>query len=218
VSADGTFWRKKRAGVEYGSWHTYQGGRIVNLHTSLSLEDAKARAAKLAAVVGSSNPPLPDPPAVKPTAAGSESGGARRRRSPLRSWAVAEEVRRPPPPPVAPPATPAPPPKPELSEALKGLAAGMAGTLAKLNAVAAALAMRLARKADKAPPVDKDEIDGLERTYDTALKEMLLLQGFQWWHALAIQNATMLVRMYGDTEPSSAAPPTLRPVASASNT
>jgi hypothetical protein len=120
---------------------------------------------------------------------------------------VGKEGDRPLPP--AAPAAPPPPPKPELTPAMVGLADGLAGALAKFNAIAGQVVVRVAKKAAP-PPLDADEIKALEKTYATGLKEMMLLQGLQWWHILAVQNGAMLVRMYGDAEP--LAPPTLRPV------
>ena len=204
------YWRKRRGGRPYGSWHRMEGGGIVNLHTA-SLDEARAKAKKLAAAVGSTIPKPSDPPRENgSTAAGSDP--PRRRRSPLRSWAVAEGGDRPTPPPPPAAAAPAPPPKPELTPAMVGLADGLAGALAKFNAMAGRLVVQIAKKGSKAPPLDDDEIDALEKTYATGLKEMMLLQGLQWWHILAVQNGAMLVRMYGDAEV--AAPPTLRPVPS----
>jgi hypothetical protein len=201
---DDGLWRKRRGGRPYGSWHAYSGGRIVNLGT-LSLDEARDKAKKLAAAVVS--PTTPSDPLKANTAAADSPAAPRRRRSPLRNWAVAEAGDRPAPPP--PPAAPPPPPKPELTPAMVGLADGLAGALAKFNAVAASLVIRVAKKGTP-PSLDDDEIKALEKTYATGLKEMMLLQGLQWWHILAVQNGAMLVRMYGDSEP--LAPATLRPV------
>lgn len=207
---DDGLWRKRRDGRPYGSWHVYAEGRIVNLHTSL-LDEARAKAQKLAAAVGNTHPIAEDPPQQGSTAAGSAAPAPPRRRSPLRDWATAEKR-----PPAPAPAPPAPPPKPELTPAMMGLADGLAGALATFNAHAASLAVRLVKKGAKAPPLEGEEIKALEKTYATGLKEMMLLQGLQWWHILAVQNGAMLVRMYSDTE--TQAPPTLRPVPSAQAT
>lgn len=177
----------------------------MNLKT-LSLDEARERAKKLAVSAGSSIPLDP----LRTTNPADTGSPPRRRRSPLRSWAVAEAGDRPPPP--AAPAMP-PPPKPELTPAMVGLADGLAGALAKFNGIVGSLAVRLMKRSGKSPPLDDDEIRALEKTYATGLKEMMLLQGLQWWHILAVQNGAMLVRMYGDAEP--APPTTLRPVSNA---
>lgn len=209
MSVDG-FWRKRRGGIEYGSWHTWGGGKIVNLKT-LSLDEAKVKARSLSAAAGFT-PPRP-PSEEKPAAAGfSAAPPPRRRRSPIRSWAVAEGGERPPP--VAPTPAPAPPQKPELTPGMIGLAAGLAGTLARFNALAVAITCRLMRKGSKTPELDEGELRQLEKTYDEGLKEMFLLQGVKWWHVLALQNGMMAMRMYDEATP--APPATLRPVPHAS--
>lgn len=198
----GALWRKKRGGREYGSYHTYAGKRIVNLRT-VSLEEAREKARKLgAAVVGATkDPPLAqrDPPAA------AHFPGSRPRPSYLRNWAGADRDK------VAPAvvAPPAAPPNPVLTSAMQGLADGLATAVARLNAVAAGLTVQVFGGIKPAKASD-DELEALEKTWATGIKELMLLHGLKWWHILLVQNGALALRLAQDGE--KMVPQTLRSV------
>lgn len=186
----GALWRKKRRGREYGSFHTYAGGRIVNLGTSV-LDQARAAAAKLAGAPSVSASP------VTPGNAGPPPDGAPTSRSqrprPLAAWAAGVgPAGGPTPGPAL--AGPPEPPKVELTAAMKGLAEGMAGAVARINAVSLSLACKYLAHVQPGKP-DPDEIEALERTWASGLKELMLLHGLQWWHILLAQNGALVLSM-----------------------
>ncbi len=186
-------YRKKRGGREYGSWHVFTGGKIVNLKT-LSLDEAKARAQKLGAAVAGAVSGDPAGGGGNETPRATAGPGLRERRrrpSYLRSWAGADTP-APPPPAQAPP-----PPPPAVSPAMQGLAEGLAGSLAQLNCVVAGITVRLFAGVKAPNPTDR-ELRELEKTYATGLKEMMLIHGIQWWHILLVQNGGLVARFVQD--------------------
>lgn len=199
------YWKKKRNGVEYGSWHTWQGGRIVNLGTP-SLEEAKKKAQSLGASVaetivnshlGGSETP----------AAGASSEPRRRRRNFVGTWAAAKPETR------TPSASPSPaaPEPPKLSPGMVTLCEGFAHSIARLNAVSVAAMVRL--WGNRVPPRPSDEeVEALERTYTEGFKELMILQGMKWWHVLLAQNGALAVRMWDEGAPINNGPQPLRSV------
>lgn len=185
-------WRKTREGVEYGSFHAWDPTerRIVNLKTT-SLDEAKAKARKLAAGVAGATAKLTggnETPSVTPESAPAAPV------SYLRNWAGQPSAAAPP----APPPRPAEPPPKELSPGIALLADGIAATIMQGNLVALALTARLFEY--KAPPPTDRERRELEKTWALGLKELMLLDGVKWWHLLLFQNGVILGRFIQDGE------------------
>jgi hypothetical protein len=204
----GALWRKKRGGREYGSFHTYAGHRIVNLRTT-SLDEAREKARKLgAAVVAGVTTESPEASRENPTAAARFPRSARPPRpSYLRNWAGADG--KPAAAPVA-PTPPAAPPNPILTSAMQGLADGLATAVARLNSVAIGLTVQVFGGIKPAKASD-DELEALEKTWATGIKELMLLHGLKWWHILLVQNGALTLRLAQDGE--KIVPQTLKPVA-----
>lgn len=199
----GHIWRKRRGGREYGSFHTYAAGHIVNLRTSL-IDDAKAAAAKLAGA-----PPATPGTVNSPTVPHFAGGAPTSRPRPLAAWAAGGPA----PAPSSPAAPPAPPEPPKLTAAMAGLADGMAAAIAKLNAVTISLACKYLAHVQPGKP-DPDDIEDLEKTWSTGLKELMLLHGLQWWHILLAQNGALALSMIqaGTPLPAASVAPIVRKV------
>jgi hypothetical protein len=194
-----TVWRKKRDGREYGSYHGYVGGRIVNLMTT-SIDEAHRKAREL---LGTAAAPItapgvapspPGPTAAVPASPPSQQGAP----SYLHQWASGGGGPGTPAP--ANGNAPAPPPSPQLSSAMDSLAESMAFSLARFNALAVSLAVK--HFAEVQPPkLDPAHIELMEKSWATGLKELMLLQGLKWWHILLAQNGALALELYQNGTP-----------------
>jgi len=183
------FWRKKRRGREYGSWHTYLEGRIVNLGTSI-LDDAKAKAARLMGGAADTHPLNPGgvsrpaaPPASRDFIRNWVAGGGA-----LHSVPVA-----------APPPAPPPPAGTMAPEIAKALAASFAAGATALYITAIRLGVRYLgdRKPPEATEVERRDIGA---TMEIALADLFARTAIKPWHVLAVQGGAMAVRMAGEGE------------------
>lgn len=198
-SDDPKVWRKKRGGVEYGSYYASIGGRIVNLGT-IDLEAARATAKRRLEELAGARP-APSRPQQAP--AGGEPAGAppgsapRPAPSPLSAWAAGGSATGTA---AAAPGALATQAAPPPSASMVALADGLATALARFNA--AAVAMTVRHLANVQPPkVDPDEVEALEKTWSTGLQELMLIHGLKWWHILLAQNGALALNLWQNGKP-----------------
>lgn len=188
----GALWRKTRGGREYGSYHTYAGGRIVNLATA-AIDEAHRKARELlgTSAVAPARVVSPSSAAGAPASATGPSF--------LQQWATTGGA-GPPPPAPANSNAPGPPPPPTLTSAMEGLAEGMATAVARFNALAISLAVKHFGEVQPPKP-DPAHLEQMEKTWATGLKELMLIGGVKWWHILLAQNGALALELYQNGTP-----------------